>query len=109
MKTAILAVTFLASLSAQAKAPGKISCQILIDGKRAVRVAGQKGLVAFAREGATVVVQKVPDKPNRLQFTILGERQTKAAYVVAAFRSDDRLSIQPEINGQQMSVLCLRK
>jgi|GEM_PF-6504750 len=105
LKSALIAVTFLISLPLQAKTV----CRVKMDGKTATQVESPvAGALAFAMENTTVIVQNVADKPNRMQFTFLLERPTKAAYVIAAFRGE-RLKVDPEINGQQMSVSCLRK
>lgn len=103
MKRALLTLTILMSLPLQAKT----ICRVSIEGKSAkLAESPVDGGLAFSAGDTTVVAQTVPEKPNRIRFTVFGP--TKAAYVVAAFR-DDRLHIRPEINGQQMSLSCLRK
>jgi hypothetical protein len=103
MKNALIALSFMISLPLQAKTV----CRVNVDGKTATQVESPvAGALAFSNDETTVIAQPVEGKPNRMQFTFL--RPTKAAYVVAAFRGE-RLQAAPEINGQQMSVSCLRK
>lgn len=105
MKSAFLAITFLASLSTQAQ----VVCRVRVEGKTAVQVESEvSGALQFNEADLTVIAQPVPGKPNRMQFTFLNQLPTKAAYVIAAFRGP-RLQVKPRINGQQMSVSCLRK
>ncbi len=105
MKSAILAITFLASFSAQSQ----VLCRIRVEGKTAVQVESEiSGALQFSETDLMVIAQPVPGKPNRMKFTFLNQRPTKPAYVIAAFHGS-RLQVKPRINGQQMSVSCLRK
>ena len=103
MKRVLLTLTVMMSLPLQAKT----LCRVSIDGKPLAPVQSPvAGGLAFSAGDTTVIAESVPEKPNRLRFTVFGP--AKAAYVVAAFR-DERLQIRPEINGQQMALSCLRK
>ncbi len=103
MKQALVALSVLISLPLQAKT----LCRVSIEGQVAKKVESPPdGKLAFRASNTTVTLEHVVGFPNRLKFTFLG--QTKAAYVVAAFHGD-QLRVNPEINGQQMALSCLRK
>lgn len=105
MKSVILAITVITSLSTQAQ----VLCRVQVEGKTAVEVDSEDSdTLQFNDADLTVIAKPVPGKPNRMQFTFLNQRPTKAAYVIAAFRGQ-RLQVKPRINGQQMSLSCLRK
>ena len=104
-KKALILIAMFTSPFAQAKTV----CRVSVDGQRAA-FAGTltDGSAAFTSGSLTVLAQRVPGKPNRIQFTLAKSDSTKGAYVIAAFR-DGRLLARPTINGQQLSLSCLQK
>jgi len=104
-KALLLTLTLITSLSAQAE----VICRLKVNNQTALRVeSGLAGIEAFQSEEWVVVAESQKDHSQRMRFTFIRENPTKAAYVIAAFYNG-RIQIQPEINGQQMSILCRQK